>query len=194
MSNPFDDPAHRESEELAFEASRLLRNGRTDEATRKYIAAGRLELSVARAIDHTKLRSIFAIGTVACFVHGRDWDEAARTAHEFLAHPERLTPDGVRELEDLLDQALRSRELAAVVNDGGLVPLEIRLEGGHIGRGIAPTKLVQEREEVVEALLLRIAEWKAGWEFRDRGASAMAANMQFYEAPARAASYGIRLC
>ncbi len=193
MQNPFDHPDHRDSETLAYEAEVLLRAGQIDEASAKYEAAGQRELLVARSMDHPKLRAIFAISAAACFVHGRKWEDAARVAHEFLAHPERLVPDGARELEDLLDQALRSRELASVFGDGGLVPLEIRLEGGLVKRGLAPTKLIQEREEVAEALLLRIAEWKSGLAFRERGSSVLAANMHFYEAPARAASYGIRL-
>lgn len=194
MRDPFDHPDHRASEELAFDAERLMRAGREHEAREKYAEAGHHELVVAREVHAVpKLRSIFAISAAACYLHAQRWHEAARTAHEFLALPELLTSAGARELEDLLDQALRGRDLAEVFRGGELVPLEIRLEGGLVGRGVAPTKLIQEREEVAEALLLRIADWKAGHPFRARGVSPLAASLQFYEAPARAASYGIRL-
>lgn len=205
MTTAFDHPSHREAEELSYRALRLMRAEQWDEARELYAQAGFGELVVARTLDprhaaneavaayQRKLRSIFAISAAACLVKAQRWNEAARVAHEFLALPELLLPDSALELDDLLEQARRSREVADVLKSGDLAPLEIRLEGGQIRRGVAPTKLTQPRGEVTEATLMRIVDWRAGRKFRLRGSSVFAANLQIYEAPARAASYGIRL-
>jgi hypothetical protein len=51
---------------------------------------------------------------------------------------------------------------------------------------------VQEREEIAEALVYRLADYKAQKKFRKAGRSAFRSAFTFYEVPARAGSYGIR--
>lgn len=197
VEDTFNDPRHRRSEELAFVADRLRRQGEHALAQARYGEAGRLELEVARGVGNDgtqrKLRSIFAISAVVYLHRGGLLSEAVRAAHEFLARPEYLQEEGVAELESSLDDALRSRELHGLLGpDVQAVPLEIRLEGGDVRRGLAPTKVIQAREGIVESVLLRVADWRAGYRFRPSGRSAFATALSFYEAPARAASYGIR--
>ncbi len=189
----FDDPRHRKSEELVFEADRHARSGRLDEARAAYAAAAGPELDLARAQAEPQLRGLFAISALTSFLRARRWDEAARAAHGFLAEPDLLNPDAVDALLSLLDDALRSRDLfAAIGKDADAAPLELRLEGGRVRRGVAPTSLVQEREEIAQALVYRVADFKAKRKFRKAGPSAFMAKLALYEAPARAASYGIR--
>jgi hypothetical protein len=189
----FDDPRHRQSEELVFEADRHVRAGRLDEARRAYAQAAVPELELARGLTDPKLRGLFASSALTCFLRARAWDDAARAAHAFLAEPDLLDSDGVDTLLSLLDDALRSRDLFAMIgDDGDAAPLELRLDGGRVRRGIAPSSLVQEREEIAQALVYRVADFKAGRKFRKAGPSAFMAKLALYEAPARAGSYGIR--
>jgi hypothetical protein len=194
-ASAFDDARHRKSEELVFAADRHARAGRLDDARHVYALAATPELELARelGLDGTQpeLRLLFATSAITCLVRAGLLDEAARVAHEFLARPELLvTPS---ELEALLDDALRTRELlAAMGSDAQATPLELRLEGGRVHRGIAPSRVVQEREEILEALVFRVADFKAGRPFRKAGRSVFASKFSFYEAPARSASYGIR--
>lgn len=194
-ASAFEDARHRESEELVFTADRHARAGRLDEARQTYALAAAPELELAREIgtdgSQRQLRSLFATSAVTCLVRGGLWDQAIRAAHEFLARPELLsTPN---ELEALLDDALRTRELlTAMGSDAQAAPLELRLEGGRVARGIAPSRIVQEREEILEALVFRVADYKAHRPFRKAGRSMFASRFSFYEAPARSASYGIR--
>jgi hypothetical protein len=191
----FEDARHRESEALVFTADRHLRAGRHDEARRSYALAAAPELELAREIgldgSQPQLRSLFSTSAVTCLIRAGLWEQAMRAAHEFLARPELLATSS--ELEALLDDAQRNRDLrAAMGSDAQAAPLELRLAGGRVHRGIAPSRIVQEREEILEALVLRVADYKAGRPFRRAGRSVFASKFTFYEAPARAASYGIR--
>lgn len=193
VATAFDDPRHRKSEELVFLADRHARAGNLDRARASYADAAEPELAIAREVTHVEVRSVFAVSGVTCFVRAQRWDDAIRSAHEFLGQPDKLTKESGRELEALLDDALRTRELFAAMGSGiDAAPLEIRLEGGRVRRGICPSSLVQEREEIAEALVFRVADYKAGRKFRKAGPSAFTSKFVFYEAPARAASYGIR--
>lgn len=194
-ASAFEDARHRKSEELVFAADRHARAGRLDEARRAYALAAAPELELAREIglDGTQpqLRSLFSTSAVTCLVRAGLWDQAIRAAHELLARPELLATS--HELEALLDDALRTRELlAAMGEDAQAAPLELRLEGGRVQRGIAPSRVVQGREEILQALFFRVADYKAGRPFRRAGRSVFASRFTFYDAPARAASYGIR--
>jgi hypothetical protein len=193
VASAFDDPRHRRSEELVFRADRKARSGDLDGARSLYLEAAEPELEVARDLTEAEPRGVFAISGVTSYVRARKWDRAVRAAHEFLAHPELLTERAQTELESLLDDALRTRELYATLGDGiDAAPLEIRLEGGRVRRGLCPSAVVQEREEIAEALVYRVAEFLSGRRFRKAGPSAFSRHFGLYEAPARAASYGIR--
>jgi len=195
-ASAFEDARHRRSEELVFMADRHLRAGKEDEARTTYALAAEPELELAREIgldgSQPQLRSLFSSSAVTCLIRAGLWDRAIRAAHEFLAQPDLLASP--TDLEALLDDAQRRRDLhAAMGDDARIAPLELRLEGGRVHRGVAPSRVVQEREEILEALILRVADYKAGRPFRRAGRSVFASKFTFYEAPARAASYGIRL-
>ena len=193
VAEAFDDPSHRASEDAAFRAERAARRGDLQAARTLYAEAGTAELVVARRIPSGELRGVFAISAVTCFVRAQCWADAARTAHEFLARPDLLNPLSIQSIEDLLDDALRTRELFSAMGSGvDAAPLEIRLDGGRVRHGVCPSSLVQEREEIAEALVYRLADYKAQKKFRKAGRSAFRSAFTFYEVPARAGSYGIR--
>lgn len=109
----FDDPRHRQSEEIAFRAELAERAGQLDRARGDYEAAARLEEANALDIPHdeAKVRSLLAISAVALWLRSERWSEVARAGCAFLAFPDALTPDARRELQAFVDRAWRSREV-----------------------------------------------------------------------------------
>jgi hypothetical protein len=194
VRTPFDDQRHRKSEELTFFAERAARAGDLERARALYSDAAALEIDVAQAQTDEAPRSIFAVAGITCYLRAQKWGEVARWAHRFLSEPELLAPDARGEIESLLDDALRTQDLlAAMGSHGDAAPLELRLEGGRVHRGVAPSALVQQYGEIIEALLFRVADFKTNRKFRKAGRSVFAGKFVLYEAPARAASYGLRL-
>jgi hypothetical protein len=185
----FNDRRHRQSEELVFRAERLERSGHREDARGFYRQAAAPELELARSLSEPTLRSVFALSAVTCLLRGGEWRAATLHAYEFLGAPTALTDEAFAALEDLADEARRG-EARSFLPDG--VPLEIRLEGGLIRHGISPSRLVQERAEIVRALLVRLADFLSGAIFRRAGRSRAASAFTLYEEPARAASYGLR--
>lgn len=193
----FDDPRHRRSEELAFFAERAERTGDLVSALSQYAEAAKLEEENALEVpgDLPRVRGVLAISAVALWLRAEQWEEAARAGCAFLAAPSALTPDGIGELRSLVDRAWRSGELEAVFGRarGAFAGLEARLLGGSIHAGIAPATIVAERREILVPMLYRVAEWRAKRKFRRAGASSFVASLEVVEAPARAASFGLRL-
>ncbi|AUX25728.1 uncharacterized protein SOCEGT47_062770 [Sorangium cellulosum] len=193
----FDDPRRRRSEELAFFAERAERTGDLIAALTQYAEAARLEEANALEIpaDVPRVRTVLAVSAVALWLRAEQWDEAARAGCAFLAVPKALTPDGRRELQSLVDRAWRASELQTIF-DGkrdAFAGLEARLSGGTVRIGLAPVAIVAERREVLVPILYRVAEWRRKKKFRRAGPSSFAASLEVVEAPARAASFGLRL-
>jgi hypothetical protein len=192
----FDDPRHRRSEELAFEAEHAERSGDLDTAARKYAEAASLEEDNALAVpaDAPRVRGLLAVSAVALWLRAERWDDAARAGCTFLARPDLLTSGGRTELQSLIDRAWRASEVERTIGaDGVYVPLEARLSGGLVRTGLAPSTVVAERRDVLTPLLIRVAEWRSNRKYRKGGPSALASSYQFLEAPALASSYALRL-
>lgn len=190
----FNHPRHRESEDCVFRAERMARAGDTDGARKLYRTAAEAELEVAQIQTAAQPRGVLAVSAATCFLQARCWADAMRVSHTFLAQPEALIPDAAAALESVLDDALRLRDLHDALGPDALVaPLEIKLDGGRVRRGVCPSSLVQVREEIAEALVYRVADLKAQRAFRKAGRSVTAKELEIYRLPARAASYGIRL-
>lgn len=193
----FDDPDHRESEALALAAEAAERRHAWDEARELFSEAARREEAAAFKVPESlpKLRSLFAISAVSLWLKSESWDEASRAGCSFLALPAALTPDGIREIQGLVERAWRSRELSTSLgaDPDGVSGIEARLIGGAIRTGIAPTSLVTARREILVSALYRAAEWRANKNFRRAGASSFAKSFEIFEAPARSASFGVQL-
>lgn len=193
----FDDPRRRRSEELAFFAERAEATGDLRTALARYAEAAALEEQNAAEVpgDVPRVRSVLAISAVALWLRADQWDEAARAGCAFLAAPQMLTPEGRRELQALVDRAWQTREVEAVFgrDQDAFAGLEARLRGGSVRAGLAPAALVAERREVLVPALYRVADWRAKKKFRRAGVSSFAASLEVLEAPARAASFALRL-
>ena len=197
MTSFLQDARGQQSEALAFEAERAWKAGDQTRALSLFAQAADLEYQVAREVpgDQARVRGVLAISAVALWVDARRYDDAARAACEFLARPELLTEQGRSDLQVLLERAFREKALAqSISNLTDAVPLEVKLAGGLVRAGIAPAALIRERQEVVTALVVRAAEWHIRKPFRKAGAARQITDrIRFFEAPAAAASYGIRL-
>jgi hypothetical protein len=192
----FGDPRHRRSEELAFLAERAERRGDLAGARDQYAESARLEEESAQAIpgDVPREREIFAVSAVALWLRAERWSEAARAGCAFLAQPDKLTRDGLRAIQDLVDRAWRTREVEETLGEGGaFVPVEATLSGGLVRHGLAPSALVAERRDVLAPLLLRVAEWRSDKKYRRTGPSTLASSYDIFEAPAIGGSYSLRL-
>lgn len=103
----FNDERHRSSEELAFVAEREERKSDLPAALTHYAESARLEEECALAVpgDVPKIRELFAVSAVSLWLRAERWGEAARAGCAFLAQPDKLTPDGVRAIQKLVDRA-----------------------------------------------------------------------------------------
>ncbi|WP_309890946.1 hypothetical protein [Archangium sp.] len=193
-----DDPRGHESERLAFEAERAWARGERERARLLFAQAAQLEAQVALSIgaEEPRLRSVLAISAVALGFKAARYEEAAALAHRFLGSPGELTRQGHHDLWELLQQCLGEAEvLAQMGQDAEVVPLQVKLEGGLVRPGLAPVGIVRERQQLTSALLVRVAEWRLARPFRKRGDARKEelGHLQVFEAPALAASYGLRL-
>jgi hypothetical protein len=197
-ASPFDDARRMRSEELAFQAEQVWAGGRHDEARRLFAEAAALEQAVAQAVDPSPelngVRGLLAISAVALWYKATEYSRAKVLAYGFLARPEHLTGEATKELEQLVDSSSREAEVTRVTRDPGMIPVEVKLDGGRVGVGIAPESAVRKRRESVASMLMRVGELETKQPYRERGASGLEREdeIQVYEAPAYAASYGLR--
>jgi hypothetical protein len=195
--NPLRDPRRRRSEELAAEAEGAWRQGDHDRARKLFAAAAAIEEAVARDAPPTmpRARSAVAIAATALWQRAGDFATAKLVAYWFLGQPTGLTDEGRQDLERLVERCAREAELMRMNADPGMVPVEVKLQGGRVGVGVAPEGAARRRREMLASLLRRTAELEAKVDYRDRGESELERNeeIQLLEVPALAASYGVRL-
>ena len=196
IEQAFDDPRRQRSEELAFLAERTERKGDLAAALAQYAESARLEEENALDIpgDASQIRSALGVSAVALWLRAERWSEAARAGCAFLGQPDKLTRDGVRAIQKLVDRAWRTSEVEETLGrDGTFVPVEATLSGGLVRQGLAPSTLVAERRDVLAPLLVRVAEWRSGKKYRRAGPSTLATSYDIFEAPAIGGSYSLRL-
>ena len=195
-STSFADARSRQSEELAFRAETAWAVGGVEEARELFAQAAELEEAVAREVSlgHPRIQSVLAISAVALWYKAANFDRAKRLAYTFLASADALTEQGTKDLEELVDRCSRAGELRQSANDVGMIPVEVKLDGGRVLVGAAPAMAAKRRRECVTSLLMRSAELEAGHPYRERGGSELDRDdeIQIYEVPALAAIYGLR--
>ena len=194
-ANPFADPRRRQSEELALRAEQTWAAGQRVEACKLFAEAAALEQEVALAVSggSIRIRGVLAISAVALWYKAGEFARAKHLAYVFLADGEHLSEQGKKDLEELVDRCSREGETARLVNDLGMIPVDVKLNGGRVGVGVAPAAATQKRRQAVNALLMRSADLEAGNAYRDRGESELSGDeIEVFEVPALAASYGMR--
>lgn len=162
---------HREAEELAAEAERLLASGQKDEAARRYSSAADAEQAALALVPEGKIRTqnVLSVSFASLLYKAQRYEEAERIIFQML---------GSSRLESWADCQLR--ELLQVVSDErSLLSSQARryfgesivlsLSGGEIGSGTGPLDLILEKAEAFRSLLYRIAEWTAQYPLRVQG-------------------------
>jgi hypothetical protein len=195
--NPLDDPRRAQSETMALQAEQAWSTGKQEDGRGLFAKAAELEEAVAFSVPETsaRMRGVLAISAVALWYKAARYDHAKRVAYSFLAGGQHLTEQGRADLEDLVDRCSREGAVARVGVASDMIPVEVKLDGGRVLVGLAPasaTRIVRER---ATQLLIRSADLLTGQDYREHGESELTRNdqIQIYEAPARAASYGVRL-
>lgn len=197
LGNPLSDARRKESEKLTVEAEFAWKNEQLDDARTLFAQAAAIEEAVARDAPTSmpRARSALAIAAVALWNRAGDFVRAKRVGHFFLGQEDGLTEQGREDLERLVERCAREAELGRIARDPHMVPVELKLDGGRVGVGVAPEGAARRRREVLASLLRRTAELEAQVEYRDRGESELERldQIQLLEVPALAASYGVRL-
>jgi hypothetical protein len=187
------DPRGREVDELAWKAEQCRRAGDFSGARRHFADAATIEQEIAESSskESPRITSVLAVSAVALWYKATHWANAERLAHRWLAE-ERMVREAREELTDLLQRCWVESQF----EDSALekvLPIELRLIGGDVMRGLAPARLVKSKQSALIETLERIAEWKLGYEYREKGRSKLGTQLEILQAPARAASYGVRL-
>ncbi len=195
--NPLSDPRRKDSERLTLDAEHAWANAEPERARRLFGEAAAIEEAVARDVPTSmpRARSALAIAAVALWNRANDLARARRLGHFFLGQDDGLTEQGREDLERLVERCAREAELSRLTNDPQMVPVELKLEGGRVGVGVAPEAVARKRRDTLASLLRRTWELEAHIEYRDRGESELERRdqIQLLEVPAIAASYGVRL-
>lgn len=193
--NPFTDPRRAKSEEHALAAERSWAAGDVTKSADLFTKAATLEEEVAREVPlgMARVRSVLAISAVSLWHKAGNYAKSKRLAYEFLAGGG-VTDQGMRDLEELVEQSSRELELAKLTNDPGMVPIDIKLDGGRVGTGVAPASSARTRRDTVITMLMRCADLEAKLAYRERGPSELdrTDQIQIFEARGIAASYGLR--
>ncbi len=112
----FDDPRGRRSEELAFSAEQAERNGRLDEARRKFAEAAALEEVVVADVSlaEARVKAVLATSAVALWFKARHLHRALSLARHYLATGVSREPD-LAELFGLIHDAWLHDQLPMAV-------------------------------------------------------------------------------
>ena len=193
-----DDARGAQVDERAFEAEQAARAGDHVRARAKFAEAAELEAAIARDVPAAddRVRGVLAVSAAALWYKAGRYDEAQQIACEFLATSPPIDAPSRAELQALLERCWRDREAQELLGpETAFEPLEIKLAGGEVRTGVAPAAAVRERQTLAQTLLMRTAELLANKQFRVRGEASrdISRSVRIFEAPARAASYGVRL-
>ena len=192
----FLDPRRVRSQELVGLADRAEDEGDLAAELAHYAEAARLEEENALDVpgDVPRVRTVLAISAVALWLRAERWDEAARAGYVFLTQPDKLTADGPGAIRKLVERAWCASEVQQALGAGaGYIPVEVTLSGGLVRHGLAPRTVFAERRDVLEPLLIRVAEWRNRKRYRRAGASTLANSYDILEGPSVAGTSTLRL-
>lgn len=196
----FGDPRRRESEELAFFAEKCARQGKYQDAAELYRRAADLETQVVEDLRDApvRVRSVLAVSAVALWFKCGDIVNTQKYAYKFLSSYDSLIDEDRLELERILQRCWQKRTISDLMNSGNytdIAPLELKLAGGQIQKGLAPTGIVRAIQETAYSGIMRTTEIQMRVPFRSAGKAGkdISGQISVYEVPAISASYGIQL-
>lgn len=147
----FDDPRHRESEELAHAAERAARAKQDGTARSLFAAAAALETSLVESLAHEpRIRSVLAVSAVALWLKADQPEKVQQYAKQYLEDTFLLPAE--REQIQQLDEAAWKRRVIA--HDAGILEKQGFLAGYKVvARGEARQPMTPEESRAAwEAL------------------------------------------
>jgi hypothetical protein len=196
-ANPLFDPRRRRSEEATAEGEKAMAESASDRARSLFAEAAAIEEAVARdaPLEMPRARSAVAVAAVSLWHRAGKLSRAKTVAYRFLGQENGLSESGYSDLERLVERCSREMEVTRLTNDSGMEPVDFKIDGPKIGKGVAPEGAVRRRRDTAASLLRRTGEMEGQVEYRERGESELERNdeIQILDALGVAASYGIRL-
>jgi hypothetical protein len=186
------------SEKFATEAESARRLGDVDVAEDLYRQAAKQESLALDTLGEEKQRTrgITAVSAVALWYKAREFSEAERAAHRYLAMG--TVPSFAEfQLRDLLSSiwTARAAEKAGVRFVPGDVLVSVK--GGEVIHGGAPLELIVQKVEGIQAVLYRTVEMLLARPFRRRGGPPSDILLMFrpwlFQAPAGSYQFAVRM-
>lgn len=162
---------HKKAQDLASAAALLLRSNERAKARTLYARAAEHELLALKEIaaDQIRTRGILMVSAASMLYKARLFDRAESTLFRFLSDEDVLAP-ARRQLRELLevvwDERLLDRELQQEYSG---VDITVSMRGGLVGFGTAPWDDFVHAGSGLRSLVIRLKEWKGGYDFRKRG-------------------------
>jgi hypothetical protein len=191
----YNSPELKNSQEKSFLAELAWKKGDRNLALKLFEEAAESEERAALTVSgQKKLKSILSVSAISLWIKSQRYDKAESLAYECLALKSEYSEEGISEIKSYLEQIWRDKDFVNLLQSG-FFPIEVKLEGGRIKKGLAPASIVRERQDCVVSLLSRINEYQLQIPFRQNRKSKEQSEIspEIYEGPAVAASYGIRL-
>jgi len=182
-------PPDVEADRLASEADRLFQRGDHEEAASLYGRAAAITEKAVAAASGERTRALLMSNAVTLWFKARRFDEAERLAYGYMLGA--VSPALRHRLREVAFECWQDRDLSP---DEYVTLYEVRLFGGDVTFGLAPSDETSKREDGSQALLWRAAEYHAGQPMRPRGAPAphIQKLAQLYSAVPMPGSYRLR--
>lgn len=191
--NVFGSPDLIRSQEKAYEAERFWKKGEFANARKLFKEAAELERKVADSLGDQKsprVKSMLYASSTALMFKAREFVLADQMAIDGLAAPGLLTAEDAVEMRLLLQRIWRESSLSESESErAGMIPLEIKLDGGQVKPGFAPAHAIRQRQELVTKMLQHTADLLGHRHAKGKSEYPF----EIMEATAKAASYGIQL-
>lgn len=171
---------HSDSEKFASLADAALKEGNPIDAEKKYKQAAELEEQALSFLDLSKRRTlgITVVSTAALYFKGKEFENAERVAHSWLARGE-LPEFTMTQLQTILQTIWNERTFRKSGVEFTKGTVLVSVSGGMIVPGGAPLDLIHRKVDEVKNLFYRTIEMQLNRTFRRRGAPAGDIQEQF---------------
>lgn len=192
------DLHHSRSEKLASEAELAMRAGDRSRAQELYRQAATSEQEAFNQLppEKQRTRGITSVSAVALWYKGRQYDEAERLAHSYLAAGQlpQFAQTQLRELLHVIWTAHAAEQAGVLFVPGDVL---VSVKGGQVIHGGAPLDLILRKVEGIQAILFRAVEMLLDRPFRRHGGPSADIQAMFrpwlFQAPAGSYQFAVRV-
>jgi hypothetical protein len=192
------DRHHSRSEKFATEAELARRAGNKSRADELYRQAAAAEIEALDQLppDKQRTRGITAVSAVALWYKGRQYTEAERLSHSYLANGQlpQFAQTQLRELLHIIWTANAAEDAGVRFVPGDVL---VSVKGGQVIHGGAPLDMIVRKVEGIQAILFRAVEMLLDRPFRRHGAPQADIQSMFrpwlFQAPAGSYQFAVRV-